>query len=343
MFTIYSELEIFENMVVFNDKNPNWYNIFCNHSDVCLNITDDELIEQQLPGTIIFEFILSNGGRSPIALKNYFDAIYEDNSIMMEKPRSSFFLNIKKEEADKLQESLGVIIQSYESIDDNIFKGTSHCELPANQIIHSNNLVGWKCLFNFQLPPSNAIVITDDWLFKNEEHSVIVGERNTVDILNAMLPLKLDGIFHLLVISDDQNRSEQRCQKLAIDLKESIAALRQYQILVEVVFAETIHKRKIFTNYISITCDKGFAMFRVNDNSKVRDDNDFRYEFIFNRINPNEGDPVAKSDYILLTRIKSKCKSVVDHIITKGQDHNQRIYCDCNPDKSIVNRLINDV
>ena len=42
MFTVYSEKEIFENIVVFNEDTPNWFNIFCNHSEVCLNMTDDE-------------------------------------------------------------------------------------------------------------------------------------------------------------------------------------------------------------------------------------------------------------------------------------------------------------
>lgn len=343
MFTIYAEKEIFENIVVFSDQTPNWYNIFCNHSDVCLNMTDEELASEEIQGTAIFEFIHSNGGKSPIALKDYFDAIHEDNTLMMEKPRSAYFLDINKNEANQLQESLGVFVQCLESIDDNVIKGTSHRELPKDTILRSNQLVGWECLFDFQLPPANVIVITDDWLFKNEESSVIIGEKNIVALLNAILPLRLDGVFQILIISDDQGRSEQRCEKLANDLKLTILSLRQYQILVEVVFAETIHKRKIFTNYMSITCDKGFAMFRVDDNSKVRDDNDFRHELVFNRLNPNEGDTVIKSDYLLLNQIKSKCKSVTDYINNKSHDLNRRILGDCNRDNSIKNRLINDI
>ena len=42
MFTVYAEKDIFENIVVFNDQAPHWFNILCNYSDVCLNMTDEE-------------------------------------------------------------------------------------------------------------------------------------------------------------------------------------------------------------------------------------------------------------------------------------------------------------
>ena len=29
MFTVYAEKDIFENIVVFNDQAPHWFNIFC--------------------------------------------------------------------------------------------------------------------------------------------------------------------------------------------------------------------------------------------------------------------------------------------------------------------------
>lgn len=110
MFTVYVEKEIFENIVVFNNENPNWYKIFCNHSEICLNISDDDFLSEQIPGTPIFEYIHSGGGRTPIALKSYFDLIYEDNSLIADKPRSAFLLNYTKEEADSIQSSFGVIV-----------------------------------------------------------------------------------------------------------------------------------------------------------------------------------------------------------------------------------------
>src|SRR4051812_38988562 len=118
MYTVYAEKDIFENIVVFNDQTPNWYNIFCNHAEICLNMTDAELASEEVQGTPIFEFIMANGGRSPIALKDFFDTIYEDNSVISAKPRSAFFLSYSVAEAEAIQSAYGVIVQSGESIND---------------------------------------------------------------------------------------------------------------------------------------------------------------------------------------------------------------------------------
>jgi len=103
MFTVYVEKNIFESLVVFNEETPNWYNVLCKHSDVCLNMTEEELEAEEIEGTPIFEFIKANGGRSPIALKDYFDEIYQSPEIIAEKPRSAFFLNYTPEKAANLQ------------------------------------------------------------------------------------------------------------------------------------------------------------------------------------------------------------------------------------------------
>jgi hypothetical protein len=247
------------------------------------------------------------------------------------------------EKALELEQQYGVIVQSCDSISDNILKGGAHHELSKGQVLKSDNYKGWSQLFNFVLPPSNSIVITDDYLFRNEEEGKIIGEGNLITFLDAVLPPKLETEYHILIITDDQERSQQRCEKLAIDLKNSITQLRKYAIVFELVFTETQHKRKAILNYLSITCDKGFAMFRLKDLMTVRDDNDFRYEKLFNRTEKHEGNSVFSSDSLILKRIKDKSQSVLEYIKNKHQDPNRRILGDCNPDKSLKNRLINDV
>lgn len=343
MFTVYSEKEIFENIVVFNDKTPNWYKIFCHHSDVCLNMTEAELKAEEKQGTPIFEFILSNGGRSPIPLKSYFNQIYQDNSLVINNPRSVFFLDISPAVANNLQESFGVIVQSAGSINDNILTGTSYKELPLGSIIGSTMVSGWKTLFNFTLPPCNSLVISDDYLFSHEHRGRLIGSENFISIVDAVLPAKFGDNFQILVIADDCGRSDAACAKIAGDLKARIIALRSYPITFELVFTDTLHKRKMFSNYLSITCDKGFEMFDIEDNITVRVHNDFRHERSFTRNDPSEGETVFSSDEKLLQQIKAKCNSVKQYINNNHQDANRRILCDCRPDKSIRNRLLNDV
>lgn len=79
------------------------------------------------------------------------------------------------------------------------------------------------------------------------------------------------------------------------------------------------------------------------DSKTVRSDNDFRCDRIFNRVDLQEGD----TDYLvaenILFQLKQKCNSVREYINNSGATTNYRILGDCNNDKSLKNRLINDV
>lgn len=349
MFTVYAEKEIFENIVVFNDVTPHWYSVFCNHSEVCLNLTDDELIQEQVPGTPIFEFIKANGGRNLIALKKFFNSIYEDNNIILEKPRSVFFLNYSNDEAEKIQNDLGVIVIGKEVIDDKILKGSFFKDLPKDFVFENQTSKGWKNLINFQLPPSNAMVISDDYLFSNEENGQVVGMSNIIDLIDAFLPTSLNITYHITIISNDHPelakppKSKEWCDRTAGELKAAIVTLRPYLINVEIIFTQTIHKRKLLLNYLNATADKGFAVFKANDRKTVRDDNDFRCDRIFNRVDQQDGD----TDYLvaenILIQLQQKCQSVKDFINNSREMTNYRILGDCNADKSINNRLLKDV
>lgn len=343
MFTIYSEKEIFEDIILFNDINPTWYRIFCNHSDICLNMTDAELLSEEVPNTPIFEYIMANGGRSPVALKDYFDSVYSDPRLISDKPRSVFFLNYSPEVANGLQDSFGVIVQSPKAINDNILKGTFYKELQKGSVMVDEPRIGWNHLINFSLPPSNSIVIVDEYLFKNEENNEIIGKHNVVNLLNSLLPSRLQTDYHILLITQDHDRSQEWCERFAGELKAEIVRLRKYSIKFELVFSESMHKRKIMLNYMSITCDKGFCVFKVSDSMTVRDDNDFRCERIFNRLEVGEGDTDFTSSEIILGRIKNQCKTVKEYINNRHSDPNNRILGDCMKDKTIINRLINDV
>lgn len=342
-FIVYAEKNAFDE-ITFNGDYPNLKSIFTNHSTVFLNLTPEALQDNiNAEGEIFFYLHAFAGAKIPQAHPDQFQNVYDDGKNLLANPRSIYFLNIPPPEAKVLQEQYGIVVQSSEAIVDDVFKGSAHKELPKDTALNSGPNKGWKYLFDFPLPPSNSIVITDDWLFKNEEMENIVGEGNLVPLLDAILPATLSTEYHVLVITDDQARTQQRCEKLTGDLKVKITALRDYPIVFELVFADTQHKRKAILNYLSITCDKGFAMFRLNDLFTVRDDNDFRYEKSFNRTEKHEGDTVFYSDSLILKRIKDKCQTVKEYITNRHQDPNRRIMGDCNKDKSVKNRLINDV
>jgi hypothetical protein len=138
-------------------------------------------------------------------------------------------------------------------------------------------------------------------------------------------------------------RSEEWCKRLTDELKRAISTLRPYEIFLEIIFTQTIHKRKLILNYLNVTCDKGFAVFSVMDGKTVRSDNDFRCDKVFSRTEPHEGD----TDYVvsesILFQLKQKYLSVRKFISNSRPTVNHRILGDCNDDMSLKNRLINDV
>jgi hypothetical protein len=322
-----------------------------NHSQIFLNLTDDELIAEEIQGSVIFEFIKANGGRITYALKEFFDTIYEDNRVIANKPRSAFFLNYSKIEAEAIQTAFGVIVYGNEGIDDNILKRAFFKELNKGAVFENETSKGWQNLVNFPLPPSNAMVITDEYLFTNEENGFVVGIPNAIHLVNAFLPQNLNIPYHLTIISNDHPehskppKTKEWCEKIVNELKIGISALRSYPILLEIVFTKTIHKRKLILNYVNATCDKGFAVFNVSDGKTVRNDNDFRCDRVFTRAEPTEGDTDYQSAEIVLFQLKKKFQSVQEFIKNSKVKEivNNRILGDCQADKSIINRLLNDV
>lgn len=336
MFNVYAEKDIFESIVLFKDDYPNWNNILLIHSEVFLNMTDEELINEYTDGTIIFEFIQINGGREPIALKYHFENIKEDPEILTKDPRAAYFLNISESDANSMQNRFGILVQSGENINDSLLVGEYYKLLKPDAILEG----GWKSLFNFRLLPSNSAVITDSYLFHNSEGTVNVGSHNLLLLLDVILPHHLETVYHILIISEDNGRPSKGCHDLASKLTFDIKALRHYEMVVEIVFSSTIHKRKIISNYYSISCDRGFALFRTADGQTIRAENDYKYESIFFRSAIGQGDTVFDSDTFILEDISSRCRNVYEYIRNRGQETDHRLLGDCNPKTSIMNRLI---
>lgn len=349
MYTIYSEKDIFEDIVIFKDETPNWYSIFCNHSDVCLNITDEELAAEERQGTAIFEFIMANGGRSPVALKEYFDTLYEDNSIVAAKPRAAFFLNCSEAQAAFIQSSYGVIVQSGAAINDEVLTGSYKRKLAKGEEIEDKKNKGWKSLLTFQFPPSNSLVISDNYLLQSTERMgdnyELSGKANVLWMLDALLPAALSVPYHVTIISGDNNQPEGWRNKLAGDLNTEINNLRGYDINVEIVFikSELLHERVLLMNYVNSSCEHGFYVFRASDGKTVHVVNKIQINSYFSSLNNNQGETeftLASKD---LRLIKEICNNLADHIQAGADVYRGAILGGCNPNKSLKNRLINDV
>lgn len=344
MFKIYSEKEAFEHTILFNDENPKMFEILNNHSQIHLNISNDEL-EKELcyVDSVIFNYVNSNGGRIPIASKDFFDYLKSGKISLDKHPRSLFILNVNESEAETMQIEKGILAVSLSMLKDELLTGSYYKNLPKKTKINDGDNKGWKALTSKFKMPINSVVLADNFIFKNTERGNIVGLKNLVFLFDSILPSNLNIPFHILIVSEDPVKGEEWYIKLYKDLKEQLNNLRAYEINIEIMFAKAIHKRKAMSNYFSITCDKGFAVFEPSDSETVREKNDFQLNKIFNRVLPSEGDPEFISTEDDLLDIKKIYLEIYEYIKNAGQTAGRRLIGDLAKDFKINNRLLNDI
>lgn len=310
MITIYSEKVIFEDVILSKDKYPNLNPIFKQHANICLNISNEEYWIDSQEGTIMFEY-LKMTGRSPIALKDYFEELYENNEIIIDKPRSLFFLKYSKEEAALLQSQYGIIVQSGCSINDSILKDSKE------DILEEKSKSTWGGVFDFKMPPMNSIVINDRFLFKNEEYNKNIGTENIIKLFDEILPKALGVDFHITILTDNDKLSNNFDEQ---SLSKRIKELRSYNIQIELkLLTKALHVRVLISNYIYSTFDPGLAIFS-NRTSGVRERTKYDICCVYSNIGSS-----GKTKYDLLDADLNEIK------VSKLKD------------KKSNNRLINDV
>lgn len=349
MVTVFIEQDIFNDIIIYNDDYPNWRKILTGHAEICLNITEDNLKAEEVPGTEIFEFIHSLGGKKINAVSEYIEDIKVNNALLLDWPRGVFFLNLPKDKADELQKEYGIIVQSNEEINDILLTGSFKRKLLKDETIENGPVSGWKELLKFKFPPSNSIVISDNYLLPTVERVgaqfVKLGKMNLIWLLDAILPNQISVPYHIAIISEDDNKNELWRNTLAGDIKTEISSLRNYEIKVEVIFvkSENFHERILMMNYINSSCEHGFCVFKSRDGKTVHMVNKLQINSYFSSIDNNQGESeyeVASKD---LKLIKNECTSLAAHINSGVPVYRGAILGDCNADKSINNRLLNDV
>ncbi len=342
MFTVYTEKETFEEILLLDDEYPKWSAIFLHHAIICINLEDDIYEEEVLDvNSIIFQYILSTGGRELIPISSFFKDIYEDPKNVINKPRSVFFLDISADEAKEIQRKTGVIVFGREKIDDLILSSSYVKNFLKDSVYENHGKFGWQG-FLWDLPPLNAIVISDNFLFANDDG--IRGTQNILSFIESLLPDSLDVEFHVCVIAKEHpQKNNAWCDKKVADIKSHLRSLKKsYPIRFELVFSETIHKRIAISNYFSVTPDKGFAVFSTSDGKTVHEDNDIRLVRIFASTEVSDGDTEYTLADSRLTQIKNICNSLTEYISNSKGHKDKKILGDCSIENSIINRLVRD-
>lgn len=337
---IYISKDALEEILVCDDSYPNLNHIFNNHAVLCVNLTNPEL-DDILADEESELSQLSRNDVSIIPLRDYFTILEEDQSLVIEKPRAMFFFDISKEEAEILSSKYGVIIQSETQINDNVLQLSFKKNLDKGEII-SGTSDGWSNLLTEQkFPPSNSLIITDNYLLQNDIEGKLIGFENIKMILNAILPKSLETVFHLLIVSPmPQKIRPEKADQLNGMLKAYLRTIRDYDIQLEFVFNNTIHPRKLISNYFVLVCDKGFQLFNPHNKTMVHDENEITLTSVLHDTKNTTGDTILAISYKDLAKIKKSCITLREQIIGGVKDPTKKIIGDTEKDKTIRNRLL---
>lgn len=331
-FQVYADKEIFENILLDDNKYENWNNIMKFHSDIHLNISQEayDLDIEDIENSIIFQYLQQTAGKEPIPNEHFFRDFEEDNSTVLNEPFSTYFLNKSDVQINHLTDEFGLVFQN-QNIDDNILSDFFFRDLDQNEIYKENNtFYGWQFLMKDISKNFNAMVLTDPYLFELPEtingQKVKTGVINVVNFLDSVLPLNLQIDFHLLLVTGNNKNfmTNEKAKNIYSELQEQISHLRSYNIIFEFIECpDTIHRRRAYTNYVVYKCDQGFDIFSEKYFASPKSDNDLTAVDIFTLDKQHKNDPHFKEIYTKGLRIKKgvndALKNINDNTVFKGQ------------------------
>ncbi len=212
--------------------------------------------------------------------KDIFDNLENHPEIIANFPTSAFILDIKPEEAAMLQKMYGVIVQSYERLDDAILTTVSRSSI---DVAAGETGVGWNdVLTGVKDLPTNAIIINDrnlfsnDQIIKNPDGSIKERRLNGVDnisnVLDLLLPRTLETDFHVLIVCEKKPTNHLTVKELISQLNKTKRILdRPYNVIIELLAVtsgsqvyQATHNRRVLTNYGLITFDHAVNAFAGN-------------------------------------------------------------------------------
>lgn len=270
MFSIVTTQKILERLY---SENSVWGNIVAQTKCFYVKLDSDWWEEEE---NALLE--LSNSQAYIKNANDLFVDIEKHPEVIADYPTSVFILDIDEGKARQLQQKYGVVVQSFEHLDDAVL---TEVHRPPIYTEENEPGVNWSDVFSgVRDLPTNAIIINDRNLFTNDQVTKdaagnIVSKRlngvdNVLGILEQALPQTLDVPFHVLVVCDKEGIERHLSVKNVITylnaLKKQIS--RPYNIVIELLaitngsmLYKDTHNRRILTNYSIMTFDHKLNAF----------------------------------------------------------------------------------
>lgn len=181
-----------------------------------------------------------------------------------------------RKECEKIREAKGCLAISGEEQDVLYFERLGRVHyfnlVPKSDQIEDKNITyhnSWEEFFaTFKLPPLNAIIISDNFLFGDKFQQR--KERSLYAILKAMAPKDLKEDLHITIFAENSNSTltKERAQEVIAEIKALGLNKNTKVTIVAHTIKSTTHDRKIVTNYDYLQSGVGF---NVIDESGVEE------------------------------------------------------------------------
>ena len=327
---IYSDIEVlyklasdyYERMSIQkNKRGSDFISSLLQQSDLCINIEDDKLdgllksCKTENPDDLGMFLLAING--SHCATPGVFQSIIDNEEEIVSQNGTLFFLDKTAEETKRLRDEYGVWVLNGDEITEDVFKFTFNNNYDPNENDKrplSDN--GWRNELNGILfPVCNSIVVSDDYLVSNRKDDKYIGLCNLTMLFDVILPKDnlLKVPFYISVFTNpnpkDKNpKDEVMISKIKDWIDNEVKPLRNYQIVVEVVFTKkALHDRRLLTLHYYIDPDKGFHVFLPQSNCVYKDGDDInkvRVESYY----LNYGNPFVKGKSLYEIAYRDTCQ-----------------------------------
>lgn len=339
--TIYLTKDSFEEIILFDEEYPNLNCIFSKYATFILDMTEDELEQSLEDLESDFAIFCNSNNIKTFAEKSVLQNMLDNKEELTKNCRSLYIVDVDEQTAKEIQDEHGIIVFSKENINDNIFNQSHWRHQFIKNARTSNDIISeWSdVLKDLVWLPTNSLVLTDNYLFNESAVTFDDCVENVKGLLNAILPEKLNVDFHILIVTRHPVCNKEKINKAIGTIKSYIQSQRTYAIKIEYIFYETIHQRKIITNYNIMVGDRGFVNFNSRK-CKVVENNPTYFCSIFQNVKESIGNTeyeIATNDLKAIYKLSKEVKDICN---TGIGDYSKRIIGDCNKDKSLNNRLL---
>lgn len=188
---------------------------------------------------------------------------------VLKSPSSLYILDVQPAEALAIRRSFGVMCLSGDNPDIAPLIDVNDIHI-SNE--HEKLGRGWdSVLDSVEKLPSNALLLTDRYLFAFRHPNAGDGLANIHDILNELLPQQFEGgDYHVTIVFDDRSKhSSYTFDEIATKLNRIKTQLgRNYPIMMEVLgitpdcsIYNKLHNRLIVSNYYLVEAGHKLAAF----------------------------------------------------------------------------------